>query len=134
MHAPEISADEDFTQLINDIHGISRKPKLGPRPHAQAAEVKTQTGYSAAANTVARYFVENTKYGRFGDPIIDVEPLAEKTGLTIDDTKEALFELSAFFKDTKIHALVKASLFTSSTGTGSPGTRERTLSSWPPIS
>ena len=112
MHAPEISADEDITQLINDIHGISRKPKLGPRPHAQAAEEKTQTGYSAAANTVARYFVENTKYGRFGDPIIDVEPLAEKTALTIEDTKDALFELSAFFKDTKIHALVKASLFT----------------------
>ncbi len=112
MHAPEISADEDITQLINDIHGISRKPKLGPRPHAQAAEVKTLTGYSAAANTIARYFVENTQYGRFGDPIIDVEPLAEKTGLTIDDTKDALFELSAFFKDVKIHALVKASLFT----------------------
>lgn len=112
MHAPEISADEDITQLINDIHGISRKPKLGPRPHAQAAEVATLTGYSAAANTIARYFVENTQYGRFGDPIIDVEPLAEKIGLTIDDTKDALFELSAFFKDTKIHALVKASLFT----------------------
>jgi len=112
MHAPEISADEDITQLINDIHGISRKPKLGPRPHEQAAEAATQTGYSAAANTVARYFVENTKYGRFGDPIIDIEPLAEMTALTIEDTKDALFELSAFFKDTKIHALVKASLFT----------------------
>lgn len=112
MHAPEVSADEDIAQLINDIHGISRKPKLGPRPHAHAAEATTQTGYSAAANAVACYFVENSKYGRFGDPIIDVEPLAQETGLTIDDTKDALFELSAFFKDTKIHALVKASLFT----------------------
>ncbi|TYO83775.1 toll/interleukin-1 receptor domain-containing protein [Oceanicella actignis] len=112
MHAPEINTDEDIAQLINDIHGISRKPTLGPRPHAQAAEAGTQTGYSAAANTIARYFVENTKYGRLGDPSIDVEPLAEKTGLTIDDTKDALFELSAFFKDAQIHALVKASLFT----------------------
>ncbi|ABA03524.1 hypothetical protein Nwi_0257 [Nitrobacter winogradskyi Nb-255] len=112
MHAPEISADEDITQLINDIHGISRKPRLGPAPHAVAAEAVTQTGCSAAANTIARYFVENTTYGRFADPIIDVEPLAEKTGLTIADTKDALYELSAFFKDTKIHALVKASLFT----------------------
>lgn len=112
MHAPEISADEDITQLINDIHGISRKPTLGPRPHALASEVATQTGYSAAANTIARYFVENTQYGCFGDPIIDVEPLAEKTGLTIDDTIDALFELSAFFKDAKTYPLVKASLFT----------------------
>lgn len=112
MHAPEIRADEDITQLVNDIHGISRKPPLGPAPHAQAAEITTDTGYSAAANTVARYFVENTEYGRFGDPIIDIEPLAKATGLPIDDTKDALYELSAFFKDTKIHALVKASLFT----------------------
>ncbi|SPH17916.1 hypothetical protein DEA8626_01444 [Defluviimonas aquaemixtae] len=112
MHAPEIKADEDITQLINDIHGISRKPRLGPSPHAQAADAATQTGYSAAANTVARYFVENTKYGRFADPMIDVEPLAEASGLTIDDTRDALYELSGFFKDTKIHALVKASLFT----------------------
>lgn len=112
MHAPEISADEDITQLVNDIHGISRKPALGPSPHAQAKEASTQTGYSPAANTVARYFVENTKYGRFGDPMIDVEPLAEATGLTLDDTKDALFELSPFFKDTKFHALVKGSLFT----------------------
>lgn len=112
MHAPEVSADEDITQLINDIHGISRKPKLGPAPHVEAATVAMQNGYSAAANTVARYFVEHTKYGRFADPIIDVEPLAEKAALTVDDTKDALYELSAFFKDTKIHALVKASLFT----------------------
>ena len=112
MHAPEIKADEDIAQLVNDIHGISRKPPLGPSPHAQALEVATQTGYSAAANTVARYFVETTKFGRFGDPMIDVEPLAEATGLTNDDTKDALYELSGFFKDTKIHALVQASLFT----------------------
>jgi hypothetical protein len=41
MYAPEISADEDITQLINDIHGISRKPKLGPAPHAEAAEASS---------------------------------------------------------------------------------------------
>ncbi len=111
MHAPEISAEEDITQLINDIHGISRKPKLGPAPHARAAEEATETGYSAVANTVARFFVENTKFGRFADPMTDVEPLAEQTGLTIDDTKDALYELSGFFKDTQRHVLVNASLF-----------------------
>jgi TIR domain len=111
MHAPEIKADEDITQLVNDIHGVSRKPPLGPSPYKQAAEVATETGYSVAANTVARYFVEATRYARFGDPMIDVEPLSEATGLTLDDTKDALYELADFFKDTRIHALVKASLF-----------------------
>lgn len=110
MLAPEIEGDEDITQLINDIHGVSRKPPLGKAPHAAAAA--TKTGYSAAANTVARYFVETAEHGRFGDPMIDVAPLAEETGLTEADTRDALHELSGFFKDTKIHALVKASLFT----------------------
>lgn len=44
--------------------------------------------------------------------MIDVEPLADATGLTLDDTKDALYELSGLFKDTKLHALVKAALFT----------------------
>ncbi|UWQ83121.1 toll/interleukin-1 receptor domain-containing protein [Leisingera caerulea] len=112
MLAPEITADGDVRQLINDIHGLSRKPPLGPSPHSASKESAKQTGYSAAANTVARFFVENTKNGTFGDPIIDVEPLAEATGLSLDDTKDALYELSGFFKDTKLHALVKAALFT----------------------
>ena len=112
MLAPEIKVDGDITQLINDIHGIRRKPPLGPSPHAESKESHTQSGYSVAANTVARYFVDNTKYGTFGDPMIDVEPLAVATGLTLDDTKDALFELSGFFKDTKLHALVTAALFT----------------------
>jgi hypothetical protein len=109
MHAPEIEGDEDVTQLIHDIHGVSRKPPLGKAPLAAAAA--TETGYSAAANTVARYFVEQSKYGRFADPMIDVAPLAEATGLSLADTRDALFELSGFFKETKVHALVKASLF-----------------------
>ena len=112
MLAPEIKADGDFSQLINDIHEISRKPPLGPSPHSASKESAKQTEYSAAANAVAQFFVENTKNGTFGDPMMDVEPLAEATGLTLDDTKDALYELSAFFKDTKRHALVKASLFT----------------------
>jgi len=110
MLAPEIRADEDITQLINDIHGISRKPPLGKAPHAVGAA--TKTGYSAAANAVARYFVEATKYGRSMDPMIDVRPLAKEAGLTEEDTKDALFELAAFFKNDHFHVMVKSSLFT----------------------
>lgn len=109
MLAPEIKANQDITQLINDIHGIGRKPRLGKAPHAASSE--TKTGYSAAANAVARYFVQNSKHGRFGDPMTDVEPLAQEAGLSLDDTKDALYELSAFFKDNPFHVVVKPSLF-----------------------
>lgn len=112
MLSPEIKADEDITQLINDIHGVSRKPPLGPAPSAVTQAAETKTGYSAAANAIARLFVERTKYAMFADPQFSVEKLAEETGLTVPDTKDGLHELSHFFKDTIRHVLVQASLFT----------------------
>ena len=111
MHAPEITGDDDITQLINDIHGISRKPKLGSPPHREAAEAVTETGYSPAANAVARYFVENSQNGCLGDPRTDEARLMEATGLTRDDLTDALYELSAFFKGRDRNPFVKASLF-----------------------
>ena len=112
MHAPEITADEDITQLINDIHGVSRKPPFGPAPEPVAETVETQTGYSPAANAIAKLFVERTEHGVFADPQFSVESLAEETGLTVADAKDGLFELSTFFKDSRHHVLVEASLFT----------------------
>ncbi|MEN8132223.1 MAG: toll/interleukin-1 receptor domain-containing protein [Pseudomonadota bacterium] len=112
MHAPVITADEDITQLINDIYGVSRKPPLGPAPQAVAQSAETRTGYSAAANAIARLFVERSKYGVFADPQFSVEKLAEETGLTILDTKDGLYELSDFLKVSLNHVLVKPSLFT----------------------
>jgi hypothetical protein len=99
MHAPEITSDDDITQLIHDIHGINRKPALGPAPLNETAEPTTNTGYSAAANTVARYFVEKSEHGCFGDPMVNNATLVKETGLTHDDLSDALFELSTFFKE-----------------------------------
>jgi len=112
MHAPEITADEDITQLINDIHGLSRKPPRGPAPQALSQNMESQTGYSPAANAIAKLFVEQTKYARFADPQFSVEKLAEEVELTVPDTKDALYELSAFIRDSQHHVLVEASLFT----------------------
>lgn len=97
MLSPEIGADRDISQLISDIHGLSRKPSLGPTPHAEVARASTVTGFSPAANAIARYFVKNTKLALHGDPIIELKKLAEATGLTLDDTEDAFFELSCFF-------------------------------------
>lgn len=111
MHAPEITADEEITQLINDIHGVSRKPPLGPAPPAVARATETQTGYSPAANAIARLFVERSEHAVFADPQFDVEALAEAAELTVPDTKDGLYELSHFFKDTRRHVLVEPALF-----------------------
>jgi len=111
MHAPEITSDEDITQLINDIHEVTRKPPLGQPPQSVTQSTETITGYSPSANAIAKVFVESSKYGVFADPQIKLEDLAKESGLTVPDTKDALYELSAFFNDSQDHILVQSSLF-----------------------
>lgn len=111
MHAPEISFDEDTTQLVNDIYGVSKKPPLGQKPTLFNQETEIQTGYSPAANAVARLFVERSKYAHFMDPQLSEEDLVQEIGLTSEDVKDALYELSGFFRDSPHHVLVEASLF-----------------------
>lgn len=111
MHAPEIGEDGDISQLVADIHGVTRKPPIGPKPETIASSDKTQTGYSPAANAVAKLFVQQSRHGRFADPQISTEDISKQTRLSLDDTQDALFELSPFFKDTSIHVLVQGSLF-----------------------
>ena len=111
MYAPEITDDGDISQLVADIHGLTRKPPIGPKPKAAAASEETETGYSPAANAVAKLFVQQSKHGRSADPQISADDIVEQTGLTLKDAQDALFELSPFFKATSIHVLVKGALY-----------------------
>lgn len=111
MHSPEIATDEDIAQLINDIYGVTRRPPRGTPPASVSTGAQVDTGYSAAASVVARYFVENSRHGTFADPQIDVGDLAQKVGLSIDDTNDALYELSSFLKVSLDHVLVQGTLF-----------------------
>lgn len=112
MHAPEITTDEDITQLINDIHEVTRKPPLGPPPQIVSQSEETKTGYSKAANAIAKVFVESSEHGIFADPQYDIEDLAKESGLTIPDTKDALYELSSLLKVSLDHVLIQSSFFT----------------------
>ena len=96
LHSPTVTTDEEITQLINDIYGISRKPPLGSPPEAVTEARQTDTGYSPAATAVARLFVERSEHGLFADPQFRVGELAQETGLSIEDTEDALYELADF--------------------------------------
>jgi hypothetical protein len=111
MHSPEIAGNEDIAQLINDVYGVTRRPPRGAPPPSVSAGADAATGYSAAASAVARYFVENSKDGTFADPQIDVEELAQKLDLSVDDTTDALYELSGLVKVSLDHVLVQGALF-----------------------
>lgn len=95
MNAPEIiNPEADIQQLINDIHGVSKKPPLGQPPTAVSENKYFKTGYSAAANSVASFFVEKTHAARTLDPQASFDDLMDATGLTRDDVVDAIHELS----------------------------------------
>ena len=96
MLSPSIDDfDAGVPQLVNDIHGVSRKPSLGPPPALTAAA--PSTGYSPAAIAVAKVFVETSETAMFGDPQLTVTQLAQRTALSEDDVRDALHELQAYF-------------------------------------
>lgn len=111
MHSPEIATDEDISQLINDIYGVSRRPPLGKPPTAVSQANDANTGYSHAATAIARWLVEHSKLGLFADPQIGITALAANAGLSTDDTADALYELSTLVKKSGNHVLVNGTLF-----------------------
>lgn len=109
MLSPSIDDFEaDVRQLVNDVHGVSRKPPLGPSP---AASTGPSTGYSPAATAVAKVFVESSSTATFGDPQLTVADLAGQTKLSEDDVRDALHELRAYFTVSHDRALPKDELF-----------------------
>jgi hypothetical protein len=100
----------DVRQIIADIHELSRKPRLGL---ALAATSAPTTGYSTAATTVARIFIDRSENAVLADPQLTVEEIAEATSLTDHDVQDALHELSAFFNVILGRALPKDELFAS---------------------
>ena len=112
MLSPSLSDFETgMKQLINDIYGVTKKPPLGPPPDVVTQSVETETGYSAAAFTVAKLFVQTTKYAIFGDPQLRVSQIVEMTSLSQPDVEDALYELSEFVEVSHDRVLVKDELF-----------------------
>lgn len=109
--SPEINDGDDITQLVNDIYGVSKKPPLGKRPKSVQENTAYDAPYSPAAMSVARLFVEQSRHGMFADPQISISDISSATSLTQDDVKDALYELSGFFKDTGYNPFVKHALF-----------------------
>jgi TIR domain len=112
MHSPEVSAQAlDVSQLINDIHGLTRKPPLGPPPAAKARAMMN-TEYSPAAMAVAKYFVEESKSGQKFDPQIEPEALASALSVSAEDLSDAVFELKGMVTDISGFTLIpEESLF-----------------------
>lgn len=97
MLCPEIDSElEKLKLIISEIHGLTRKPELGPAPIAVSAP---STGYSAAATVIAELYVRESKKGGFRDASFQASEIALRTNLPQDDVVDALYELRAFFSN-----------------------------------
>jgi hypothetical protein len=113
MFSPEvIDPERDIEELINNIHGITRKPPLGQPPATVSEAKKLNTGYSAAASAIAKIFVDRTSTA-IGDPEISIMELQEITGLSEEDVEDALYELSGKVQLVDESVLPKDELFAS---------------------
>ncbi len=109
--SPELTDhDADIRQLINDIHGVSRKPTLG-RPPAAVTTRPTNSVHSAAAMAVARVFVETSAHGMWADPQLGLDEIADQAGLTVEDAEDAIHELSGVTENHHGTIFPKAELF-----------------------
>lgn len=96
-HCPAVSDGlDELPQIINDIHGLTRKPALGEPP---AAVLTPSTGFSAAATLIAEVYCRSSEYGEGSGHSYDVNQLAEYTKLSVEDVTDALYELRAFFRE-----------------------------------
>ena len=108
--SPEVNVvHDDIRQLVDDIHGISRKPPLG-RPPAVASAIR-HADYSPAASRVAEVFVRQTVTARYADPQLSIDALVSETGLTHDDVVDGLHELHAVVDVLRETVLPKDELF-----------------------
>jgi hypothetical protein len=114
MFSPEVvDPERDIGELINYIYGITHKPPLGEPPAAVSEAKKLNTGYSAAASSVAKIFVERTITATFGDPQMLVTELQEVAGLSGEDVEDAIHELSGKVQLAHECVLPKEELFAS---------------------
>lgn len=109
MLSPEVDAGaSNLAQLIQDILGVTKKPPLGTLP---AITRIPSTEYSPAACAVAEVFVRHAEHGLTGEVQFSLEDLSTRTGLSHDDTGDALHELRSFFIEASRTYLARASLY-----------------------
>ena len=87
------ASQQDLDALVGRLHGVSRKPALGPAPHYVQSAPAGLSGWSAAALSVGRHLVETSEHAMTLDPIVTTEELAAATGLDITDVRLAVLDL-----------------------------------------
>jgi len=97
LRCPQYDLDDEgqVAALIADIHGVSRKPPLGPAPrYVKTVSQELAGAWSKSALAVAEHLVRASKLGRKFDPQITVPELAKTLDLPEEDVRLGLLDLA----------------------------------------
>lgn len=94
MLSPEIAPDHQpaLEALVNQIHGVSAKPALGPTPR-YVQRVDALGHYSPAAIAIGKHMATVSETSEAFDPQLDFEDLAAATSLSLDDVEVGVLDL-----------------------------------------
>lgn len=85
--------EDDLKGLVDRLHGVSRKPALGPKPSYVQPAPAGLDGWSAAAVAVGRHMVEVSTNAMLSDPVVTLDELAKVLDLGADDLRIAVLDL-----------------------------------------
>lgn len=83
---------ESLDALAAEIFGVSKKPPLGEKPRYVKEHALGST-WSAAAMTVAEYFVRKSQLGQSMDPMASYLEIQKETGLPMPDVRIGILDL-----------------------------------------
>jgi hypothetical protein len=86
--------DQDLREVIDFIHGVTKKPPLGRGP-AAVEQASGKLDLSPAAEMIVKLFVDRSKHGDKFDPQLGADELRKATSLTDDDILDAVDELES---------------------------------------
>ncbi|TCM07358.1 toll/interleukin-1 receptor domain-containing protein [Sphingomonas sp. PP-CC-3G-468] len=87
------ASDADLRSLVDRLHGVSRRPALGPVPDHVRVAATAPSGWSAAAVAIARLMVTSSRNAMLRDPVLTLAELVEGTGMSEEDVRLATLEL-----------------------------------------
>ena len=92
---PEIDPtdEQSLAALVDRLHGVSRKPALGPKPSYVQSVPPALGGWSPAAVAVARFLVEASDNAMTRDPIKTLDEIVAGTDLSPEDVRIAVLDL-----------------------------------------
>lgn len=87
------ASESDLRNLVDRLHGASRKPALGEVPQYVQPAPAGLTGWSQAAIAVGRYIVETSAHAMAVDPMVTLDGLMETLTIAPDDLRIAVLDL-----------------------------------------